>query len=61
MNLPQYAQAIDTAMRDYRNACEEASERMLKALALAKEEFFDDPERNMKAIPLDEEMARRRP
>lgn len=44
MNLPQYANAIEAAAREYEDACIKAKENMLKALAVAREQFFEDPD-----------------
>lgn len=58
MNLPQYTHTLETAVRDYEQACADARERMLKAIAVAREEFFEGDER--KAVSLDEVIERRR-
>lgn len=44
MNLPDYARAIERAASEYEEACSGARDRFLKALAAAKQEFFEDTE-----------------
>jgi len=42
MNLPEYRTAQRRAYQDYQEAVTEAGERLMKALAVADQEFFED-------------------
>ena len=47
MNLPQYARAVEMAALEYAKTCEEAKERFHKALTVARQQFFEDPDENV--------------
>jgi hypothetical protein len=44
VNVPQFARAIEVAAREYDATCQDARERMLKAIAVARQEFLEDDE-----------------